>query len=57
MSEVDTVQLIALAAWLVLAGSALASYRFNWSKALRMVLVWMAIFFGVFFLFQTVKPG
>lgn len=57
MNETDTVQIIALTGWLILVGSALASQRLNWSKALQMVLVWMAIFVGVFFVFSLVKGG
>jgi Na+/H+ antiporter NhaB len=39
---------IASIAWLILAGSALASFRLSWSQMLRMALVWIAIFTGVF---------
>lgn len=57
MNEAETVQIIALTGWLILVGSALASHRLNWSKALKMVLVWMAIFMGVFFVFSLVRGG
>jgi len=55
VNEVDTVQIVALTGWLILVGGALASHRLNWSKALRMAFVWMAIFMGVFFLFGTMR--
>lgn len=52
MKEVQTVQLIAMIGWLILVGSALASYRFSWRKGLTMALAWAAIFGGVFVLFD-----
>lgn len=52
MKEVQTVQLIAMIGWLILVGSALASYRFSWRKGLTMALAWIAIFGGVFLLFR-----
>lgn len=52
MKEVQSVQLIVLIAWLILAGSALASYKFSWRKGLTMGLAWLAIFAGVFALFS-----
>ncbi len=57
MNETDAVQIVALTGWLILVGSALASHRLNWSKALRMVLVWMAIFLSVFLVFSLVRVG
>lgn len=47
MSEYDSVQLVALLAWLVLAGSALASYRLSWKSGIRMALAWASIFAGL----------
>lgn len=44
--------LIATAAWLVLAGSALASFRLGWGQLLRMALVWIAIFGGLFLIVE-----
>lgn len=35
-------------AWLVLACVGFASYRLNWSQMLKIALVWIAIFFGLF---------
>lgn len=54
MKEVQTVQLIAMIGWLILVGSALASYRFSWRKGLTMALAWAAIFGGVFVLFNLI---
>lgn len=38
--------------WLVLAVAGLASYRLNWGRAIKMAIVWVVIFLG---LFLTVK--
>lgn len=54
MNEFETVHIVALIGWLILASSALASYRLNWSSALRMGLVWVAVFIGLFLLFDIV---
>lgn len=40
--------IIASIAWLVLAGSALASFRLGWSRIATMALAWLAIFVGLF---------
>lgn len=56
MSE-SAVQIIALVGWLILAGGALASYKLSWGKAVRMGLVWAAIFVSVALLFSIVGPG
>ena len=34
--------------WLILAGSALASFRMGWGKMAQLALVWLAIFVGLF---------
>lgn len=52
MKEVQAVQLIALIAWLILVGSALASYKLNWRNGFTMALAWVAIFGAVFVLFS-----
>ncbi len=44
MSEGALVSLVAMVGWLILCGSALASYRLGWSKILQMALMWTAIF-------------
>lgn len=54
MSEAGTVQLIALLAWLILAGSAVASFRLGWKESVRIGLVWAGIFTAVFLLFSLV---
>ncbi len=41
------VPIMASVAWLVLVGSALASFRLGWSKLIKMALVWLAIFVGL----------
>ncbi len=40
--------IVASAAWLILAGSALASFRLGWGQMAKMALAWLAIFFGLF---------
>ena len=57
MNQFDTVQIIALLGWLVLAGSAFASFRMSWRKGLSMALVWCALFGAVFLLFFLVRRG
>lgn len=48
MNEFDTVQLISLLGFLVLAGSALVGQRLNWKKGFIMGLTWAGIFVMVF---------
>ncbi|MEM6856266.1 MAG: hypothetical protein AAF559_00215 [Pseudomonadota bacterium] len=50
MSDVAIVSIISLLGWLVLAGSAFASYRLSWGKTAQLALVWLAIFAGLFLL-------
>jgi uncharacterized membrane protein YgdD (TMEM256/DUF423 family) len=38
--------------WLILVGAALASYRLNWSQMVKMALVWIVIFGGLFLLVE-----
>ena len=57
MNEFQVVHLVYLFGWLVLAGSALASYRFSWRKGVSMALVWLAIFGGLFLFIQAVRGG
>ncbi len=52
MNEYGWVQLIALGGWLILAVSAFASYRLNWSHAVRLALIWAGIFLAVGLLFS-----
>ncbi|MEE4200577.1 hypothetical protein [Erythrobacter sp.] len=48
MNEGAIVSIVALLGWLILAGGALASFRLGWSKIVRLGLVWLAIFAGMF---------
>jgi hypothetical protein len=54
MSEFGAVQLIALFAWLILAGSAVASFRLGWKESVRMGLIWAGIFTAAFLAFSLV---
>lgn len=55
MSEFDTIQLVSLLGFLVLAGSALAGQRLNWKKGLIMALTWAGIFVMVFLFISLVS--
>lgn len=44
--------IISSLAWLILAGAALASYRLKWSQMIKMALVWIVIFGGLFLLVE-----
>lgn len=46
MNEVAIISIVAMLGWLILAGSALASFRLGWSKIVQMALIWAAIFGG-----------
>ena len=48
MTEGAIISIVALLGWLVLAGSAIASFRLGWSKTLQLLLIWLAIFAGLF---------
>ena len=48
MNDASIVSIIALLGWLILAGSAMASFRLGWSKIVQLALVWFAIFAGLF---------
>lgn len=54
MTEVDTLRIVSLIGWLILASAAYASFRLDWKKGARMALVWIAIFAGVAFLFSLI---
>lgn len=48
MDQGALISIVALVGWLVLAGSAIASFKLGWSKILQLALVWFAIFAGLF---------
>lgn len=48
MNEGAWISIVAMLGWLVLAGSALASFKLGWSKIAQLALVWFAIFAGLF---------
>ncbi|MEM9310372.1 MAG: hypothetical protein AAGA34_02915 [Pseudomonadota bacterium] len=50
MNEAAVLSLIMMFGWLLLAGSAFASYRLSWGKTAQLGLVWVAIFVGLFLL-------
>ncbi len=54
MSEFDTIQIISLLGFLVLAGSALIGQRLNWKKGLIMAMTWAGIFLMVFLFISLV---
>lgn len=39
-------------AWLVLAGAGLASFRLKWSQMVKLALVWVVIFLGLFMIVE-----
>jgi hypothetical protein len=48
MSPEMLIPIVASIAWLILAGSALASHRLGWGQMIRMALAWLVIFMGLF---------
>ncbi len=55
MNQFDTVQLVALIGWLVLAGGALASYKLDWKEGLRLGFMWAVIFATVFLVISIIR--
>lgn len=47
MSEYSWLQLVSLLAVLILPISALAAHQLDWSKGIKLALIWAAIFAGV----------
>ena len=39
-------------AWLILVGAGLASFRLKWSQMVKMALVWIVIFLGLFLIVE-----
>lgn len=56
MNEFSAIQVVSLMAWLVLAGSAYASFKLNWRQAAQQALIWAAIFASVAVVFTAVGP-
>lgn len=44
MSEGEIVGIVGLVAWLILAGSAYASYKLEWKTMVQQALIWASIF-------------
>jgi Na+/H+ antiporter NhaB len=40
--------IITSAAWLILSGASLASFRLEWGQMIKMALAWVVIFLGLF---------
>jgi len=60
MTEGAIVSIVALIGWLIIAGSAIASFRLGWSRIIQLALMWLAIFGGLFVmaeLFGARLPG
>ncbi len=55
MNQFDTVQLISLLGFLVLAVGALAGQRLQWKKGLVMALTWAGLFVLVFLFVDLVR--
>ena len=49
MTDMATIQIVALVGWLALMLSAYASYRLEWKQTVKMALVWACIFAGLTF--------
>lgn len=47
MSEGSVIQMVALIAWLVLAGSAYAAYKLEWRIMVLQAFIWASIFAGL----------
>ncbi|WP_073975334.1 hypothetical protein [Erythrobacter donghaensis] len=43
-----TVAVVSSLVWLLLMGSAFASYRLGWGKTIKLALTWVAIFAGLY---------
>ena len=48
MTNGALISIVAMVGWLILAGSALASFRLGWNRILQLALIWLAIFAGLF---------
>ena len=54
MNQFGVVHLVALVGWLILVGSAFASFRLGWKETVRLALVWAGIFVAVALVFSLV---
>ncbi|KPQ33899.1 MAG: hypothetical protein HLUCCX21_01610 [Porphyrobacter sp. HL-46] len=52
MSPDMFIPIISSIGWLVVVGAALASHRLQWSQMIKLALVWLAIFLGLFVLVE-----
>ncbi|WP_298333584.1 hypothetical protein [uncultured Erythrobacter sp.] len=60
MNDGMIISIVAMLGWLILAASALASFKLGWGKMAQLALVWLAIFVGLFViadLFGAKLPG
>ena len=48
MNDSAIISIVAMIGWLILAGSAMASFRLGWNKMAQLALVWLAIFAGLY---------
>jgi hypothetical protein len=48
MNAVMTVAIVWSLVWLLVMGSAFASYRLGWGQTIKMALTWVAIFGGLY---------
>jgi len=55
MNQFDWVQIISLAGFLILAGSALIGQRLSWKKGFVLALTWAGIFIMVFLFISLVS--
>lgn len=59
MSPELLLPLVSSIGWLILVGAALVSYQLKWSQMVKMALVWIVIFGGLFLLVEwfTMSQG
>ncbi len=55
MTEMAVLQIVLAIGWLVLVGSAYASYQKDWGKTAQQALTWVAIFGGAFLLVSLIR--
>jgi hypothetical protein len=52
MSADLVIPIVGSLGWLVLCGAALVSYRLQWGQMVKLALVWLAIFLGLYVLVE-----